>query len=237
MRAKKPTGFKENPAYSTGMTGQSSGRGSWLPRTCARAPRLPAQGGDPLTSTSAGHLRRGVGSGSHLLRAARLARTASPTGACSRTPHVARHSTKDPRYPTGSPNSLSTSGLTTFQVRAADASVRRCASDSRRSSVGTARHALPYRLPGPRGSGRMSTSKTELEVPSMSRSRRKQKMCWWYGAYSCGPIIVPCREDRPGSSAPVSMIPVSFTSSWSDPSWYEVPEEAVVVRGRRWPRC
>jgi hypothetical protein len=25
LRAKKPTGFKENPAYSTGMTGQSSG--------------------------------------------------------------------------------------------------------------------------------------------------------------------------------------------------------------------
>ena len=35
LRSKKPHGFSENETVSTGMTGQSSGRGMWwMPKTC-----------------------------------------------------------------------------------------------------------------------------------------------------------------------------------------------------------
>ena len=35
FRSKKPVGFSVKPAYSTGITGQSSGRGTWVtPRVC-----------------------------------------------------------------------------------------------------------------------------------------------------------------------------------------------------------
>src|SRR5207253_5423617 len=35
LRSKNPNGTSENPAYSTGITGQSSGRGMWVtPNVC-----------------------------------------------------------------------------------------------------------------------------------------------------------------------------------------------------------
>ncbi len=35
FRSKKPTGMSVKPAYSTGITGQSSGRGTWVtPNVC-----------------------------------------------------------------------------------------------------------------------------------------------------------------------------------------------------------
>ena len=82
LRSKKPTGFRWNPARSTGITGQSSGRG-----TCVRAEHVPQDdvgvgrsGGRP-PSTPAGRLRRGAGTGSRRRDSARPRRTASPRGA------------------------------------------------------------------------------------------------------------------------------------------------------------
>ena len=58
----------------------------------------------------------------------------------------------------GWPSSLIWFGLTTYQVRATNGSISRCASLSRASSVFFVTHALPYGLSGPGGSAAASTS-------------------------------------------------------------------------------
>ena len=42
MRSKNPTGIRWKPQYSTGITGQSSGRGRWVtPKVCQATMSVP----------------------------------------------------------------------------------------------------------------------------------------------------------------------------------------------------
>ena len=77
LRSKNPTGVSRNPVYSTGMTGQSSGRGRWVTpnvyQSTTSASTSVAVGRRPLGQPGAAGVLVGVVAGGPPLRRARRA--------------------------------------------------------------------------------------------------------------------------------------------------------------------
>ena len=82
-------------------------------------------------------------------------------------------------YATACPMWFCRLGLETRQRLPESGSISRWAASSLASGVCRTVNAWSCGFAGPGGSGRESTSESALRSPSISRSSRAQKKCWW----------------------------------------------------------
>ena len=220
--------------YSTGITGQSSGRTKWVTpnvyqsttsvsveRPVGRGPggaarRRPRAGWGTRPRRAARRLAYGV---THRLWRANPARL--PDARLGRREHRRRRHGGHELVADGLAECRSRlESLTTRQARLVAAFMSRCAASSVVSGVTAGSERVGPRVVGSRrDTTSASTSWTEFAVPSTSRSRRAENRCWWWGAASPGcDHVRRTRGVSPGAIAIGDMMPVSFTSSWMLPS-------------------
>ena len=216
------------PVRVTGITGQSSGRGTCVgPKVCHITMSWPsmsrsaaAYAGSPpppglwFTKSPAGYRCAGSYRVTHRARDAKPARAASgEAGSASKAGDGSGYSVNA----VGLPNRLADSVLITRQTRPRDASPCRAACDSVASRVTRCAIALPYGLSGPIGRPVTSTSSTALARPSTDMSSRALNRCWCTGAPRPGATSVECGWSPPGWAA-VNTTPVILTSHSIVPS-------------------
>jgi len=69
------------------------------------------------------------------------------------------------------------------------------------------------------GAATTSSSTTRLSTPSTSKSIRKPRKCWWFGAATIGATGVPNRSPSDGEPMPrFSVVPVAFRCTSIEPS-------------------
>jgi len=201
--SKKPDGMRWKPVYSTGMTGQSSGRGTWVsPTVCqttrsqssilrfsaviSASPPCPACitvfGPAALNSPSL----KGV---AHKLWLANAARAATWEPACANNVGEAAGSSL---YATGTPHLFFDAEFTTFQFRLTWGALSLIASDSVVKCRETDWNCVPSGFWGDTGINSIWFSNNELVPPSSCQSSRKQNRCWWTGEERFSPITGDC---------------------------------------------
>ena len=95
----------------------------------------------------------------------------------------------------------------------------RRACDSRSYVSRSGRNALPSGLPSPHGSHTASMSQATFAGPSMSRSSRAQKKCWWFEVTMPSPSGSEYGERESEIQPAVWTMPVSLASNSIDASW------------------
>ena len=236
-----------NPAYSTGITGQSSGRGMWVtPKvyqtTMSRLDDGPVRRGPLREPVPAGVLVGVVAGGPPLVGRVGgdpeiAGGEAGPLGHAR--VRVGEQRGRRPGHELvarrGSPRRFFERGLTIFQHRLADG-----VHDATGAVLGLEQRGHRSEGVGPRvvrargRPDRVSTSYTEFAGPSTSVSSRMLNRCWWNGAASWGATMEAKRRllarRHPHGRQDAGELHLELDR----PVQVEVPEEAVVVVARRW---